>query len=183
MKAGRLGVIMLVLLFSACGAAQDEWPTSHYAVGNFSISAPGVLEETGSTITTPLGPIRIHTFRLEREASIYELVYTDYPVPHLAEANEIGALEGEMGRALEAVGAKLLIQRDIWHGGALGIEFRGDFRDENPNSTRVVYGRVYLFETRLYRLTVITDRETAKTDRAERFLKSFQIVLPPAPRS
>jgi hypothetical protein len=139
---------------------------------------PGDLVESTTTTETPLGPIRTNRFTLHRGAFLYSVVYIDSPIPGLARANELGALEGALGRIIELHNAELVSKRDVLLDSAPGIEFRGKFAAaKDADSFHLLYGRVYLFDARLYQITVVTDN----TNLAEptRFLNSFQFTRRP----
>jgi hypothetical protein len=171
--------LLLAMLFAACRAEQPEWVTYNSEGGNFSVTVPGVMQETINDSDTPLGMIKVHVFTLHRGPYGYSVAYTDYPVPHAAEANPLGALEGGMRRTLDSVNATLLAKKDVALDFVPGIAFQGEFLGgKDLDTAAVVFGRVYLRETRLYQLTVVARKDQVEAAQPEKFLTSFQWLRP-----
>lgn len=170
--------LLLLTWLAACGAADPEWLALTSEQGNFSVHAPGLMQESVQVTATPLGPIAAHTFALERDTYRFTVGYVDYPVPGTAEANPDGALAGEVARALEPLGATLVTKKDIVLDSASGIEFRAElFREQSHDTAEVVvYGRVYLLDARRYKLMVVADADQVKTANPQRFLSSFHWI-------
>lgn len=175
----RFFAIVLTLLLAACGVQEQEWITFTSDAGNFSVHVPVPMQESVNVTDTPLGPIEAHVFTLQRGAYHYSIAYTDYPVPHLAEANPVGAVEGGVVRILESLGATMSSKRDIWLDDAFGIQFRGKFPKGRDSPAGVVAGRVYLDQTRLYQLVVVARTEPVETANPQKFFDSFRWLNAP----
>ena len=176
----HLLAIVLIALLAACSVPKDEWVTFTSAAGNFSVRVPGAMQESVNVTGTPLGPIEAHVFTLQHGAYHYSITYTDYPVPHLAEANPVGAVEGEVLQTLEALGATISNKRDIFLDDAFGIQFRGTLPSVgDSDGGGVVAGRVYLNKTRPYQLVVVARTAQVDTATPQKFFDSFQWLSTP----
>lgn len=168
-------VMLSIIVLGACTAGRTEWQTFTSKAGNFSVSMPGVPLESVTISQLQVGRTESHVFTLHHGAYGYAFAYTAYPIPGAADANPLGALEGEMRRTLDSVGATLITQHDIFLDDALGIAFQGKFMGGRDFDTPgMVYGRVYLLNARLYQLMVVAAKDQVRTAEPERFLASFR---------
>jgi hypothetical protein len=166
--------MVLIAALAAC-VAQAEWETWTSEEGNFSVSAPGVLVETVAKSSPQVGDIESHVLTLDSGAFHYTVAYFDNPIPGIARANPLGALEGELRRALEQEDARLVAKHDIALDFVPGIAFRGEILTGGERKTAgLVYGEVYLADARLYRLTVVAPRYQMEQADPDRFFDSFR---------
>jgi hypothetical protein len=174
-KNTRLYLAVLLLASStACSMRAPEWEISLVEAGNFRVNAPGHLQESLTAGPVRVGDTQSHVFTLHKGAYGYAVAYIDYPVAQLAQANPPDPLEAGMQRTLDSVNATLLAKQDISLDDVPGIDFRGEFLGGTEFTTPgLVFGRVYLRETRLFQLMVVADRERVNEAQPERFLDSF----------
>jgi len=160
-------------------AAHPEWEMLSSEAGNFSVRAPGAMHKVVNVTATSVGPIKEHSFTLERDLYRYSVAYVEYPIPGTTDANPQGALEGQVVRTIESFGASLVTKKDIVLDYAPGIEFRGKFLGGKDLMTEwVVYGRVYLLHARLYQVLVAMRSDQVEPAHPQEFLGSFRWLKP-----
>lgn len=178
MKAKRLILtVILGALLAACGLSSAEWKTFRSEGGDFTISAPDTLQESATLSDLQVGQIETHIFTLDHGKDFYLVGYVDYPIPGIAQANPMGQLDGQVLTILEANNATLVAQKDIMLDDVPGIEFRAKLpgRDDSL-PVRMVYGRVYLLDARVYQLLLVAGNDRVAAANSQKFLASFHWI-------
>jgi hypothetical protein len=174
MTSFRFAVVVLLTFLAArsLAAAEPAEPKPFTSKdGRFTISFPGKPETTTSALKTPDGEMDLHIFKFARkDKELYTVVYSDYPVEKLNQADPERRLDAARDGGLDATHGKLVketkIKADGFQGRDIEIELQGVSR----------YSRMILVRNRLYVIMAVPDNgKTAAAD-AKKFLDSFKLA-------
>jgi len=151
---------------TAAGGAETEWPRLVAPDSGFAISMPGPFERQQKTTDNPSGPIVTTIWLTKDGTSLYLAGVTDYPVD-ISPQKELSL---DRDNFLKAVDAKLVSETPIMLGGNAGLEFTGASANQRYHS------RVFVVGTRRsIQIAVRQDLSSLDDQKTARFFQSFQL--------
>ena len=177
----RGGVLAACLCVSApyvlaWGEARG-WQRHSSSAGRYKVDLPqGELQRQTQTVETAVGKIDMHmvlSFN-EAEVSAYTVMYNDFPVNGLDQAQKENALTGGRDGALRNVNGTLLHEKKISLDGHPGREFHFSATVQG-NKARGAW-RLYIVNNRLYQIGVLRFGQIPDAGSLDRFFGSFALV-------
>ena len=171
----RLAVplIVVALLATAAGAAQDEWKEFTSPEGRFRILLPGKPELQKQAVNTPLGPQDLYLHRAVGSPHSYVVIYTDNPEAALKDTGRDRFLDDVRDGFMKSIRGKLVAEKKAMLDSNPGKEIL----IEVPGGVNVA-SRLCLVKNRMYQLVVIGPKEKAAAPEVTRFFDSFKLVKP-----
>ncbi len=142
--------------------------------GRFTISFPGVPDESTSTQKSSLGDMVLHVFKVARDndREVYTLIYYDYPPEAIKSTDSERIFDAAQQGGLEATHGKLVKRTDISKTDKAPAT--RDLEIEIQGTTN--YARMILVGNRLYVIMFVPNADRGAADRARAFLDSFKLL-------
>jgi hypothetical protein len=165
-----------VLLAAACALQGADKPFVSDA-GGFRLKMPAAPKEQTQKIQTPIGPIDLHMYLIDKGDMAYLATYSDYP-EEVAKQDPKQLLDGVVDGSIKNSKGELITSKDINIGGFPGREY--DYNIPIPGGqTGIGRSRVYLVNTRLYQIVYIGAKAKGIPKAADDYLKSFELIKKP----
>ncbi|HTE18315.1 MAG TPA: hypothetical protein VK689_08030 [Armatimonadota bacterium] len=166
-------LIVLALLGSAAGAAQNDWKEFSSTEGRFRVLLPGKPEMQKQSVDTALGPQDLYMHRAVAGPLSYVVIYTDNPEAALKERGGDQFLDDVRDGFIRSIRGKLLTEKKA----TLDSNTGNELLVEAPNGINVV-SRLCLVKNRLYQLIAIGPKEESAAPEVTWFFDSFKLVKP-----
>jgi hypothetical protein len=184
-------IVLAVLVFAGLwiintitSPKSEEWREFNSSEGGFSVLLPGKATSKIETANTMFGPIDTHVFLLVRKNAIYGVTYYEYPAI-LAQAstpdaildkviNNIKAKGKLFGESIKARG-KLIEESIISLNGYPGRELKIELEPEESDVLVAMKTRVFMIDSKICRVTVVTPNGSIVSEDAMKFLDSFKV--------
>jgi hypothetical protein len=166
-----LSVIVVVVVASRFGAAQEAWKEVRSQAGGFSVEMPGTPEEGKQALDTAVGKVDMFTFWLEVKDVVYLVSYNDYPSDTIKNSPSGKLLDDWRDGFAKGVKGKVRGEKYITLKSNPGREVIVDAPDD-----LVFKVRAYLVKQRLYQVLVVTSKSKESSPDATKFLDSFKLL-------
>jgi hypothetical protein len=153
--------------------AQSVWKPFSSKDGGFTVLMPGQPTQENRTVKTEVGSIPVQAFSvLRRGEALYAVAYSDFPGNFPQNPRDIDRLLAQVASGF-AQGAKgrLVSQQTIGLGNFPGREIRLQL-----DRGLIARGRLFVVNSRLYQVIVVTGQERNLTKSIEGFFKSFRLI-------
>lgn len=172
-----LSALAVFLAPLGCAAGEDAvWTTHKTDEGNYTARFPAKPAVSSQEIDTAAGKMVLYTAAAKLNGAAYTVTHVRLPAAaEQAAPDQIleGAKSGIAGR-----GAKIASSKKVTLSGYPGLELQG--KDATGMALRA---RVYLVKATLYQVILVAKDERQMTDdTADQFLRSFELLKPPAKR-
>jgi hypothetical protein len=164
-------VLVLALLASAAGAAQNEWKEFTSPEGRFRVLLPGKPEVQKLAVNTALGPQDLHMHRAAGSPHSFVVIYTDNPEAALKDRGGNQFLDDVRDGFMKSIRGKLVAEKKATVDSNPGREML----IEVPGGVNVV-SRLCLVKNRMYQLVAIGPKEKSAAPEITRFFDSFKLV-------
>jgi hypothetical protein len=164
-----LPAVVLLVLTSAVSRAEDN--LYEPSGGNFSIKMPaGKIQESKNEIAIPGGKTTLNTATVEVGKDVaYMVIYNDYP-PEVSKVKPEDVLKG-CANGLKMKDRTVVSEKDITLG---DDKYPGKELQVVKGSTYMSV-RMYLVETRLYKILVIGPKDVVGNADSTAFMDSFAV--------
>lgn len=171
-RPGKVLALTLVILVLAGGCGRKDVFSSKE--GGFSVETSSIPKQKRERVTTPDGPVDIHTltFEMQNPPAEYWVVYIDYPAPTVRQKGVGQLLKEARDGSVNNVRGRLLKERDILLGGYPGKEIE---YEEEAAGEEVYKSKMCLVKQRLY-IVLVTASRGGSQEHAEKFLNSFRLL-------
>jgi|UniRef100_A0A7C5EN10 hypothetical protein len=156
------------------GCQQTGWQEFSPPEGDFTARLPGAPTKVTHRLDSPIGPLDIHVFTLERPQTTFIVSYSDYPPQVLQHRTAEEVLAGAREGAVAKVQGRLVNENPISHNQLSGREVTIDI----PDGRHQVRLRFFLVKNRLYQVGVATPKGRTQDPEVIRFLESFTVRQP-----
>lgn len=154
-------------------SVQSVWKPFSSKDGGFAVLMPGQPTQENRTVKTEIGSIPVRAFSvLRRGEALYAIAYSDFPGSFPQNPGDIDRLLAQVASGF-AQGAKgrLVSQQTIRLGNFPGRDIRLQL-----DRGLIARGRVFVVNSRLYQVIVVTGQERNLTKSIEGFFKSFRLL-------
>lgn len=173
MKTKLLFFVLAAILATGCG--QSNWKEFNSSEGAFRASMPDVPAKQTQRVNTQAGPMDMHMFIVEQEKAVYLIGYGDYPQVLVHKSGPQALLDGIINDVVASKpGSRLLNKQVTTLDGNPGRDFKIEMA--GGEFTMHMRARLFLVDSRVYRLIVITPPEGSSSTDVTKFLDSFELV-------
>jgi hypothetical protein len=178
LKASTLKAVSAILLFAALQAGNLSAATldGRHDVrsndGRFTVSFPGIPNETQVEVSTAVGTLTMHSFIYSDGESEFGVMYSDYPAFAISLADKQDVLEGVRDGGIKSANVTLVDEKI----GSVNGHPARLVTFEIPAQNRVIRALYILAGNRLYQILAITPNGDQDSPVAMQFLNSFEIT-------
>ena len=164
---------LLTVLLALTGCEVTTWKEFESKEGGFSVQMPGPPAEKRQTFNTQVGSVdaRFFTVEADRGASVFMVVYGDYPEALMAAEDMTILLDAARDGAVGNIQGTLLSERAISIGGHPGRELQV----QSSDGKLALQIRIYLVGSRQYQVVMVSPKATPSTADRDRFFDSFKL--------
>lgn len=170
----------LLIVVAAFSFTIIDWVD--FSSHGFSASFPKKPEADSQLINSPIGNLRFNSFMYDAsedstdENLVYGAMTTVYPEELAKQIKDTafirGIFDGAVKGGVNSVKGKLISQKNIQFQGYPGREVKIDFQ----NGLAVIRMRIYMVNTWMYTLQIITLTEKDENKSIYRFMNSFKLL-------
>ena len=172
MRTKYLVLFLVVFMSSAVNSQEPTWKEFSSPEGRFSVLLPGTPTKTTQKVNSDLGVITLYLFTFNQENISYNVTCSDYPESIFKIKSIDKFLDDYRDGAVAGVRGKLVSETKISLGTYPGREVIIEVNDGRI----LACIRFYMVKTRLYQVSVATQKENPQLTNVTRFLESFKLL-------
>jgi hypothetical protein len=143
--------------------------------GRFRVSFPGVPREISETAKTDAGDIKQVLLKATNRDGVYSVGYADWPGDFLKAHDTAQLLDQTTAAIMAAANGTFVNSKTITGSSIPGREVVYDVTSSEISGKATARVRVYLSGDRVYQVTALVPRGSARSATVEAFFTSFQI--------